>query len=103
MRAFPNLQAVCISNNLPEESGRLGLNAGTIEKMIETLFCNFFVDNTDSKMQVLEFKVQRPETRWDYRALEKVYVKVNRLSGSTVPKLNEGGYESFAERKVVSC
>ena len=54
-------------------------------------------------MQVLEFKVQRLETRWDYRALEKVYVKVNRLPGSIVPKLNEAGYESFAERKVVSC
>ncbi|KAH6710810.1 hypothetical protein BKA61DRAFT_578638 [Leptodontidium sp. MPI-SDFR-AT-0119] len=92
MRAFPHLCTLNVSLKLePPTSFQLGLNANTIEGLVETVICNFFRKDPKSKMEVLEFRVWRMQPGFHANGLERVVVKVARSSGSVVPKLKEGG------------
>ena len=105
MGAFPNLRTLHFSLNLPAPAGfQLGLNVNTLEKLVETIFCNFFRDKTESRMEELKSTVRRIQPgQFGADGLETVQVKVKRVDGSVVPKLGQGGYESLAERSLVTA
>lgn len=92
MRAFPHLCTLNVSLKLETPTSfQLGLNANTIEGLVETVICNFFRKDPKSKIEVLEFRVWRMQPGFHANGLERVVVKVARSSGSVVPRLKEGG------------
>jgi hypothetical protein len=80
------------------------LHEGSIRKVANELFCDFFQQNPSAEMVVLEFIVERIHPGPFYEdALESVSVRVIRASRDMVPTLGGGGYESKVKRSMVAA